>query len=603
MKYAKYLPEFKRRENWDEIVDRYSDMHIKKYPLLAEEIRAACKFLREKKVFPSMRSLQFGGKPIELSPNRAFNCAFMPMDNPLCFAELMFLLLGGTGLGYSVQRHHVEKLPAIKGVTKRTKRYLINDSIEGWADAVKTLVLAYFNGESDPVYDFSDIRDKGTLLKTSGGKAPGPQPLKDCLHNLRKILDTKKPGDKLTSLEVHDINCYIADAVLAGGIRRAALLALFSIDDEEMLTCKFGDWADLNPQRARANNSAMVVRHKIKKSQFDKLWAKVKASGSGEPGVYFSNNAEWGCNPCCEIGLRAYQFCNLSTINASNITSQEDLNARARAAAFIGTLQASYTNFHYLRDIWQETTEKDALIGVSMTGIADGTVLNYSLTEAAEIVITENKRVAKLIKINPAARTTCIKPEGTVSLVAGTASGIHGRHSKRYIRRIRILKNEAIYQYLKDNMPKLIEDDFYKSKIQAIISLPIESPDGSIYRTESALKLLDRVKKFSDQWVHPGHIKGDNTHNVSATITIKDSEWDEVGEWMWKNKEFYNGLSVLPFDGGNYIQAPFEECSKAKYEELLDYVSDINLDNVIESTDATNLQGEIACGALGCDIR
>ena len=391
MKYAKYLPELNRRETWEELVTRNKEMHQKRYPHIADKIDEAYQYVYDKKVLPSMRSMQFGGKPIEISPNRIYNCAYMPIDHIDSFSECMFLLLGGTGVGYSVQKHHVEKLPPVnKPYPKRTKRFLISDSIEGWADAIKLLMKSYLNGKSSRIeFDYSDIRPKGARLVTSGGKAPGPQPLKECIVKIRGILSEKEDGEQLTTLEVHDIVCHIADAVLAGGIRRAALISLFSADDQAMIGCKSGSWWETNPQRGRANNSACLMRHKITKEFFLDLWKRVELSGSGEPGIYFNNDKDWGTNPCCEIALRPYQFCNLCEVNVSNIESQEDLNNRVKAAAFIGTLQAGYTHFHYLRDIWQETTEKEALIGVSMTGIGSGRVLGYDMEEAAKVVKKE----------------------------------------------------------------------------------------------------------------------------------------------------------------------------------------------------------------------
>lgn len=414
MKYAKYIPELQRRETWDELVTRNMDMHIKKYPQMEDEIRNAYKMVYDKKVLPSMRSMQFAGKPIDVNPTRIFNCSYLPMDDWRGFSEVMFLLLGGTGVGYSVQKHHVEKLPEIKKPNpNRTRRYLVGDSIEGWADSIKLLMKSYFGmSSSTPIFDYSDIRQKGSLLMTSGGKAPGPQPLKDCVHNIKKILDAKDDNEKLTTLEVHDILCHIADAVLAGGIRRAALISLFSMDDEEMLSCKFGNWWELNPQRGRANNSAVILRHKITEKKFFNLWEKIKESGSGEPGMYFSNDKDYGTNPCVEISLRPYQFCNLCEVNVSDVEDQEELNERVKTASFIGTLQAGYTDFHYLRDIWRKTTEKESLIGVSMTGIGSGKVLKLNMKESAKVVKEENARVAELIGINKAARTTCTKPAG-----------------------------------------------------------------------------------------------------------------------------------------------------------------------------------------------
>jgi len=605
MKYAKYIPQLQRRETWEELVTRNKEMHQKSYPHIKEEIEDVYKFVYDKKVLPSMRSLQFGGKPIEISPNRIYNCAYLPIDHIDAFAEAMFLLLGGTGVGYSVQKHHVDALPEIrKPNPNRNRRFLVGDSIEGWADAIKVLLKAY-TGEhlSTPEFDFSDIRPKGARLVTSGGKAPGPQPLKDCIHKLKGMLDAKENGDKLTPIEVHDMVCHIADAVLAGGIRRAALISLFSADDQEMISSKSGSWWEKNPQRGRANNSAVLVRHKITKDVFDDLWKRVEASGAGEPGIYLTNDKDWGTNPCCEIALRPNQFCNLCEVNVSDIDSQEDLNNRVKAAAFIGTLQAGYTDFHYLRDIWKRTTEKDALIGVSMTGIGSGVVLGYDMKEAASLVKEENARIAEIIGINKSARTTTVKPAGTTSLTLGTSSGIHAWHNDYYIRRVRVGKNESIYSYLAINHPELIEDEYFRPHDTAVISVPQKAPEGAILRTESPFQLLERVKKITQEWIIPGHRTGSNTHNVSATISLKPDEWELAGEWLWTNREFYNGLSVLPYDGGSYIQAPFEDCTKETYERMMSSLTNIDLSKVIELTDETDLSGELACAGGACEIK
>jgi ribonucleoside-diphosphate reductase alpha chain len=604
MKYARYLPEKERRETWAEIVDRNKAMHVKKYPELESEINDVYEMVHAKKILPSMRSMQFGGKPIEVAPNRIYNCAFAPIDDWRVFSEVMFLLLGGTGVGYSVQKHHVEKLPEIqKPASKRTRRFLINDSIEGWADAVKALIQSYFKGGSKLRFDYSDIRPKGASLITSGGKAPGPQPLKECLVKLQGMFEAKENGDKLTTIEAHDMICHIADAVLAGGIRRAALISLFSADDNEMIAAKTGNWWETNPQRGRANNSVVLLRHRITKDFFQDLWERVKESGSGEPGFYFSNDKDWGTNPCCEIALRPYQFCNLTEVNVSDVDNQEELNSRVKAAAFIGTLQAGYSDFHYLRDVWRRTTEKEALIGVSMTGIASGKVLNLDTTEASKVVKKENERVAKMIGVNKAARCTTVKPAGTTSLTLGTSSGIHAWHNEHYIRRLRVGKNEAIYSYLSIFHPDMIEDEYFRPHDTAVISVPQKAPEDAIMRTESALQLLKRVAKISTEWVKPGTRSGQNTHNVSATISIKEAEWADVGEWMWENRNIYNGLSVLPYDGGSYKQAPFEDCSKETYEAMLETLEEVDLTKVIEIEDNTNLTGELACAGGACEIK
>jgi len=604
MKYAKYRPELQRRETWEELVTRNMEMHIKKYPQLEQEIRDNYKFVYDKKCLPSMRSMQFAGKPIEMSPNRIYNCAFAPIDDWRVFSEIMFLLLGGTGVGYSVQKHHVDSLPEIrKPNADKTRRFLIGDSIEGWADSISVLVKAYFFGGSKPTFDFRDIRAKGARLITSGGKAPGPQPLKECLIKLEGILDAKKDGDKLTPLEVHDMVCHIADAVLAGGIRRAALISLFSANDEQMISCKSGAWWETNPQRGRANNSAVLMRHKITKEYFLDLWKRIEASGAGEPGIYLSNDKDWGTNPCCEIALRPFQFCNLCEVNVSDVVDQDDLNARVKAASFIGTLQAGYTDFHYLRPIWQRTTEKDALIGVSMTGIGSGAVLKMDMKEAAKVVKVENKRLAEVMGINPSARTTTVKPAGTTSLTLGTSSGIHAWHNDYYIRRVRVGKNEAIYSHLLVNHPELVEDEYFRPHDTAVIGIPQKAPSDAIFRTESPIQLLERVKKVHSEWIKPGHRTGNNSHNVSATISIREHEWKAVGEWMWDNKEYYNGLSVLPYDGGTYIQAPFEDCTKEKYEELMKTLTEVDLSKVIEIEDNTDLSGEVACAGGACEVK
>lgn len=604
MKYARYIPAKFRRETWTELVSRNMDMHIKKFPNLETEIINAYQLVYDKKILPSMRSLQFAGRAIEIGPQRIFNCAYLAIDDWRAFQEIMFLLLSGCGVGYSVQYHHIEKLPEIiKPNYQKRKRWLISDSIEGWSDAVKVLMRSYFRGGPCIEFDFRDIRPKGARLVTSGGKAPGPQPLKECLLKIEGILSSKNTGEYLRPIEVHDIICHLADAVLAGGIRRAALLSLFSVSDTDMVACKSGSWWELNPQRGRANNSAVLVRHKLTKKVFLNLWEKIRASGAGEPGEYLTNDKNMGANPCVEIALNSTQFCNLVEINASNIESQEDYNNRAKMAAFIGTLQASYTDFHYLRPSWKKTTEKEALLGVSMSGIASNTVLGLNMTEASKIMVEENRRVASLIGINPAARIGTVKPAGTTSLVLGCSSGIHPWHNDYYIRRIRVGKNESIYKYLSENIPLLLEDDFFRPHDTAIIKIPQCAPEGAILRSESPIQLLERVKRVRDEWIIPSHISGDNTHNVSVTVSIKEDEWDLVGKWMWENRDSYNGISVLPYDSGTYVQAPFEDCSVEVYNELMSHLHAIDLTKIIENDDNTDLHGEIACSGDGCEIK
>ena len=611
-KYAKWIKEESRRETWEEICERNMNMHIKSFPgarfegsPLGDEIIEAYKnYVIPKKVLPSMRSMQFAGKPVEISPNRMYNCAYMPIDSIECFNEAMFLLLGGTGVGYSVQTHHIKYLPPVSHPNVKTRKYVLEDSIQGWAEAVRILMECYTGSRKNtPRFDYSQIRPKGELLKTSGGKAPGPAPLRECLVKIEGMLQNMENDHQMNSIECHDILCHVANAVLSGGIRRSALISLFSADDTKMIGCKSGNWFDDNPQRGRANNSAVILRHRIKRPVFRELWERIRASGSGEPGIYFSHDKDWGTNPCCEIALRPYQFCNLTEIDGNSIKNQKDLEERVKVAAFLGTLQAAYTDFHYLRPIWQTTTEREALLGVSMTGIASNTCSHLDIEHAAGLAVAENERVSKLIGVNPASRVTCIKPSGTTSCVVNSSSGIHAWFAPYYIRRMVVNKNEPIYSYLKETIPELVEDDYYKPDEEAKISIPQKAPKGAtVANYESALSFLERVKRWSIRWVRPGHIDGLNSHNVSATVYIKEDEWGAVGEWMWMNRHYYNGLAVLPYDGHTYPQTPFEEIDKKEYYRLLEYAKKIDLTKVIETDDYTDLQGEIACAGGACEI-
>ena len=602
-KYAKYLPKLKRRETWDEIVDRYQEMMINKYPKLEEAIVESAKFIRDKKVLPSMRAMQFAGLALEVNNARGYNCAYLPVDSLYSFSETMFLLLGGSGVGFSVQKHHVEQLPIIiKQETYKMRNYLIEDSIMGWADSIKMLMKFYYEGGPKPKFDFRAIRHKGARLVTAGGKAPGPEPLKICISHIDAIMERKENGQKLSPLEAHDIMCHIANSVLAGGIRRSAMISLFSHDDEEMITCKYGDWWETNEQRGRSNNSAVLERGQIGEEEFKSLWNRIEASGSGEPGIYWTNNKDWGTNPCCEIGLRPFQFCNLCEVNVSDVEDQEDLNNRVAVASFFGTLQAGFVDFHYLRPIWQKTTAKDALLGIGMTGIGSGEVLKYNLELVANTAKTVNQDISAIIGTNEAARITCIKPSGTTSLVLGTASGIHAWHAPYYLRTMRFNKSEDLAMYLEINHPELCEDDVLRPKDTLCVRIPVAAPEGSILRTESPLDTLERVKKFATEWILPGHINGDNTHNVSATISITD-EWEVVGQWMWTNRNVYNGLSVLPYFGGSYKQAPFEDITKEQYEEKIISLQLVDLTKVTELDDSVDFGAIAACsGPGGCEI-
>lgn len=604
-KYARFNHNAGRRESWTEIVNRNAEMHKTKYPGIAEDIDTVYKnFVHTKKVLPSMRSLQFGGRPILMAENRIFNCAYAPAESTRFFSELMFLLLGGTGMGYSVQARHVNKLPKIKTPeSDKEYKFQVQDSIVGWSDAVKVVCKAFFSAGTLPIFDYRDIRDKGAELITTGGQAPGPEPLRICIEKLEVIL-RQAIGRKLRPIEVHDMACVIADAVLAGGIRRAAMISLFDRNDEEMLTCKAGEWYINHPARARSNNSAVLPRDEVTQDEFSQLMKRIEESGCGEPGVYWTNNKDWGTNPCCEIALRPYQMCNLTEINAGEIYTQEDFNHAAGAAAFLGTLQAGYTDFHYLNPKWRIACEKDALLGVSMTGIASGTVENLDMVEAVEYVKTMNADMAERIGINPAARTTCVKPAGTTSLVLGTSSGIHAWHAPYYIRRMRAGKDEALAQYMMKAAPGLVEQDVNVAH-QVVLSFPQAAPVGAKVRSEHMLELLERVKDVSVRWVAPGHRDGINQHNVSCTISVMDNQWKLLTRWMWDNRDHYNGISVLPYFGAAaYPQLPFEDITEEQYYEMLPLLEAVDISKVFEMDGSSvDLSNELACsGPDGCEI-
>lgn len=603
-KYAKFVPSLGRRENWSEIVDRNAAMHKVKYPELAETIdQLYGEFVQTKKVLPSMRSMQFGGKPILMSENRIFNCAYAPAESTKFFSELMFLLLGGTGMGYSVQSRHVNKLPKVKAPeSDQEYKFQIQDSIIGWSDAIKVVSKAFFNAGTLPVFDYRDIREKGADLITSGGKAPGPEPLRNCVNLIIPIF-RNAIGRRLKPIEVHDIACAIADSVLAGGIRRAAMICLFDLSDAEMLAAKSGDWRKAHPARERANNSAVLKRGEVSESQFRELMVRIQESKCGEPGVFWTNNKDWGTNPCCEIGLRPYQMCNLTEINAGAITDQASFNRAAYAGAVIGTLQAGYTDFHYLNPKWKLACEKEALLGVSMTGIASGTLDHLDSTEAAREARRANETYAALIGIKPATRVTTVKPAGTTSLVLGTSSGIHAWHAPFYIRRMRADKTEALAQYMMKAAPALVEQDVSNER-QVVLSFPQRAPEGATVRTEPMSSLLERVKRVSRDWVMAGHKTGDNCHNVSCTISVKDDEWAELADWMWVNRDAYNGISVMPYFGASaYPQLPFEDITQEQYESMLPGLQGIDIGQVFENDGSgVDLKAELACAGGVCEL-
>lgn len=600
--YAKHLPHLGRRESLEETINRNMQMHLDKFPKLSTDIIRAYRQVHELKVMPSMRALQFSGEAILKNNARQYNCSYLPINDVRSFGESLYLLLSGTGVGFSVQKHHIQMLPKVQMPTEENV-YIVHDSIEGWAMAVDSLMESYFFRRVKPIFDFSKIRPKDSYLVTTGAKAPGSEPLRSMLNKVEEILKSNL-GKKLKPIDVHDIICIISDCVLSGGIRRAALISLFDRDDEEMLKSKHGEWWLKHPYRARANNSAILPRQEVTKEEFEYIFKMCRDSGSGEPGFSWTNNIEMGYNPCHEIALNANQFCNLTTINQTGIRDEKDFLKRVYAATLIGTLQAAYTDFPYLRPIWKETTEREALLGVSFTGIADasGIVTPELLRKGANLVKEVNEKYARKLGINIAARTTAIKPEGTSSCVLGSSSGIHARHSQYYLRRFRINRGDSLDVYLRNTIPQLVEDDLF-SNTGSVVTIPQESPERAILRDdETALNLLDRAYEYNVNWVQEGHRTGDNTHNVSCTVSVKDDEWDNVMKSMWKNRDKYSGISLLPFDGGSYKQAPFESCDKDTFLKYSELVKTIDLTQVREESDNTKRTEMVACSGGVCEI-
>ena len=592
-KYARWDSEKKRRETWSESVDRVKQMMIDMYvgeekeskTEISDAISQAYEAMRKKKILGSQRALQFGGSPVFKHNARIYNCIASYTDRIKFFQECMYLLLCGCGTGFSVQKHHIDKLPSLLKNKEGQKKFVIEDSIEGWSDAVGVLVSSYFKGcklfpeynGKNVAFDYTQIRPAGAYLKSSGGKAPGPEPLKKALNNIKKVLDNaiKSGNKKLKPIEAYDIVMYSADAVISGGVRRSATICLFSADDEEMAKAKTGSWFIDNPQRGRSNNSALLLRNETTKEQFSELMQSVKEFG--EPGFVWSDSTELIVNPCVEIGMwpvdettgeSGWQACNLSTINCAKVKTEEDFYEACENAAIIGTLQAGFAKFPYLGKASENIISREALLGVSMTGIMEQHEICLDpkiQKKGAEIVKKTNKRIAKLIGINQAARTTCVKPEGTSSCILGTSSGIHPHHAKRYIRRVQANKMEPIYQYFKTINPRACAESVWSNNdSDDVVAFCVEVPDGSKTKNQvDAIGLLEYVKSTQQSWV----MNGTNpeqctqkwlTHNVSNTINVKPDEWDAVTDFIYKNRQYFCGVSLLPIAGDkDYAQAPF----------------------------------------------
>ena len=619
-RYARFLDDKNRREHWSETVSRYFDFmqkHLKdkhNYELtkeLRDELQSA---VNNREVVPSMRSIMTAGEALERQNIAGYNCSYLPIDDPKAFDEAMYILLCGTGVGFSVEQQYVNRLPEIPEKLYESETIIhVKDSKEGWAKSLRQLIALLYAGEV-PKWDVSAVRPAGARLKTFGGRASGPEPLVE----LFKYVVAKfkaSAGKRLTSLDAHDILCKIGEVVVVGGVRRSAMISLSELSDDRMAHAKAGNWWDGNGQRALANNSA-VYTTKPSVGQFMREWSSIYESHSGERGI-FSRYAselqasksgrrelgqEWGTNPCSEIILRPYQFCNLSSVIVRNSDTADVLRNKIRLATILGTFQSTMTNFPYLRKVWQKNTEDERLLGVSMTGILDNPLLNNPddtalpalLESLRDEAIKVNAAFADAIGINRSAAITAIKPEGTVSQLTGTASGIHPQHSQYFIRRVRGDNKDPLTQFLMaSGFPA--EPCVMKPDSTTVFSFPMRVEDGAVLRED-----LNAIKHLRLWLTYQRHYC---EHKPSVTISVEESEWPEVGAWVWNHFDEITGVSFLPYDGGTYRQAPYEEIDQYAYHDMVAKLpTSINWDAFIENTDNVEGSQTLACTAGGCEI-
>lgn len=646
-KYARFRPEWSRRELFPETVDRVEEMHLRKFSWLPAEdlaeIRWAFDRVREQRVLPSMRSMQFGGKAIEVNNNRIYNCSFTLIDRPRAFAEAMFLLLSGCGVGYSVQFDHVDKLPALGRVDeKKVRHYVIDDSIEGWADALHALFTSYVEGWFIE-FSYHKIRAAGTPLKTSGGRAPGHRKLKEALDAVREILDGAQ-GRKLRPVECHRVLCHAAEAVLSGGIRRSAMIALFSLEDSEMMYLKTGAWYKKEPWLQNANNSVALKRDEIRKKSFKRIFEMTKEWG--EPGFFFCADYDHGTNPCGEIGLNprltvneevlemlaqraergkpmpearygdvltGWAFCNLCEINAAMFESLDDFVRAAKAAAIIGTLQASYTEMPYLGWVSEVIAEREALLGIGMTGMMDAPTISLDpemQRTVAGYIKLWNEQWAQKLGIRAAARTTCVKPSGTTSLELGcVASGHHAHHAQRFFRRVTADELEVVFQAFKKVNPHMCVP---KPDGKWVVEFPVEAPEGAVLKEHlGALEFLEMVRSTQRNWVLAGTARPESTpglnHNVSNTVHVKPDEWEAVADHLWENREFFTGVTLIADTSDKaYAFAPHEavstEADEQRWNQLIANYRPVEYETILESEDGTAFTAEAACAGGACSV-
>ena len=618
-RYSRYLPEKNRRENWDETVNRYLDFmqtHLKEtYNYDMTPIRDRIfNYIHDLKVMPSMRSLMTSGKALERDNTCGYNCSFLPIDDPKAFDEAMFILLCGTGVGFSVERQFINNLPEVPDrMFESDTIIVVRDSKEGWAKALRMLIALLYTGEI-PKWDLTKVRPAGAPLKTFGGRSSGPEPLSELFKFVTKIFKNAH-GRRLTSLECHDIMCKIGEVVVVGGVRRSAMISLSNLSDDRMRHAKAGAWWEANPQRALSNNSA-VYNEKPEVGIFMQEWLSLYESKSGERGMFSREacqkiaarngrrNADqmFGTNPCSEIILRPYGFCNLTEVVIRAEDTMETMKEKVEIATIIGTFQATLTDFPYLRKIWQKNAEEERLLGVSLTGIYDSKLFNNPsdkeigsrLDTLREFAIGVNNALSEQLGINPAAAITCVKPSGTVSQLVDSASGIHPRHSSFYIRRVRADNKDPLTKFMKDKGVPW-EPDVMKPDSTTVFSFPMKAPKGAVVRDDiDAIKHLELWSRYQESWCE---------HKPSVTINVKEEEWPRVGAWVYDHFDELSGVSFLPHDGGSYRQAPYEEITKDLYEAMLPTIpKSLDWDSLVEMEDNVEGVQTLACTSGSCEI-
>ena len=608
-RYARYLPEENRRETWEETVDRMVNYLSSKNKGLTKEFKEIREAVLNLEIMPSMRLMMSAGEACERDNIAAYNCSYLAMNNKRAFSEALYILMNGTGVGFSCERQEISKLPSIpETISNCDDVIVVGDSKLGWAKSFKKLLSSLWEGDI-PTIDYTQVRPAGARLKTFGGRASGPEPLKRLFDF---VIETFKhaQGRKLTSIEVHDITCMIGEIVVVGGVRRSALISLSNLTDKRMREAKMGAWYNDFAYRGLANNSVAYTERPDMETFMDE-WVSLVKSKSGERGIFNRVAAQvqaekqgrekdlnYGTNPCSEIILRDKQFCNLTEVVVRANDTKETLTRKVQLATILGTLQSNLTNFQFLSAEWTKNTKEERLLGVSLTGIMDAKITSNPdpifLEELKNEANKTNKKYAKMLDIEPSKSITCVKPSGTVSQLVDSASGIHTRHSPYYIRTIRMDKKDSIYEFLKDKGVQ-VEDEQFRPDSTAVFSFPIKAPSGAITRDDkNAIEQLENWLVYQRHWCN---------HKPSVTISVKDNEWMDVGAWVWKYFDEISGISFLPHSDHSYVQAPYQECTKEEYQDLLKKTpKDVDWLSFKEEEDNTEGSQTLACTGNACEI-